>query len=148
MSSFDPAVRAAIAASGHLLDAGAATAAWNAALRTPTWDGPPVWFHGDLIPGNLLATAGRLSAVIDFGCLAVGDPACDMMTAWAYLSAATREVFRAEVGADDATWERGQGYALTFGLIALPYYERTNPGFFEVARRAVAAVLADQPSGR
>jgi aminoglycoside phosphotransferase (APT) family kinase protein len=142
--AFDAAVRAAIAALGDTLDTRAATAAWEAALRTPTWDGPPVWFHGDLIAGNLLAAQGQLSAVIDFGCLAIGDPACDLMTAWAYLSEDTREVFRGEVHVDDATWDRGRGYALTFGLIALPYYETTNPGFVEIARNAVDAVLADQ----
>jgi aminoglycoside phosphotransferase (APT) family kinase protein len=142
--TFDAAVRAAIAVLENALDTGAATAAWEAALRTPAWDGPYVWFHGDLIVGNLLATQGQLSAVIDFGCLAVGDPACDMMTAWAYLPEDTREVFRAEVQVDDATWDRGRGHALAFGLIALPYYETTNPGFVEIARRAVDAVLADQ----
>ncbi len=29
------------------------------------WDRPPVWFHSDLLPGNLLATDGRLSTMID-----------------------------------------------------------------------------------
>jgi aminoglycoside phosphotransferase (APT) family kinase protein len=142
--TFDAAVRAAIAALGERIDAGAATVAWNAALGTPPWEDPPVWFHGDLIPGNLLATGGRLTAVIDFGCLAVGDPAADVMTAWAFLPEAARDAFRAEVPVDDATWDRGRGYALSFGLIALPYYETSNPGFAEVARRTVAAVLADQ----
>ena len=148
LAVFDPAVRAAISDLGDRVDADAVTGAWDAALGSPPWEGPPVWFHGDLIPGNLLATRGRLSAVIDFGCLAVGDPAADMMTAWAYLPETGREAFRDEVGVDDATWDHGRGYALTFGLIALPYYETTNPGFVEVARRAVAAVLADQQPGR
>ena len=38
--------------------------------------------HGDLLPGNLLVVDGRLSAVIDFGGLNVGDPACDLQPAW------------------------------------------------------------------
>jgi hypothetical protein len=71
--------------------------------------------------------ARRLSAVIDFSCLCVGDPACDAMVAWTYLSADTRDVFRAELGIDDETWARGRGWALSFGLIALPCYRETNP---------------------
>jgi hypothetical protein len=43
----------------------------------PRWHGPPVWVHGDLHPGNLLAREGALHAVIDFGCVAVGEPAVD-----------------------------------------------------------------------
>ncbi len=32
---------------------------------------PSVWIHGDLSAGNLLARAGRLSGVIDWGCLGI-----------------------------------------------------------------------------
>src|SRR5437773_2048766 len=42
-------------------------AAWEEALHAPSWSGPPLWIHGDLHPGNLIVTAGRVSAVIDFG---------------------------------------------------------------------------------
>ena len=104
---------------------------------------PPVWLHGDLQAGNLLARDGRLSGVIDFGCLGVGDPACDVMPAWAYLSADAREAFRAALPVDDATWARGRGWALSVGLIALPYYEHTNPGLAAIGRRAIDEVLAD-----
>ena len=77
--------------------------------------------YGDLQSGNLLAVQGRLSGVIDFGCLCVGDPACDVMAAWSFLSAETRDTFRAALQIDDATWARGRGWALSVGLIALPY---------------------------
>ena len=139
----DHGTRAAIAALGGTIDAAAATAAWDAALEAPAWPGPPVWLHGDLQSGNLLAVDGRLSAVIDFGCLGVGDPACDVMPAWTYLSADTRDAFRAALPVDDATWARGRGWALSMGLIALPYYETTNPVLAEVARHAIREVLAD-----
>jgi aminoglycoside phosphotransferase (APT) family kinase protein len=66
------------------------TAAWEAALEAPQWPGPPVWIHGDLDARNLLVQEGRLSAVIDFGCLGIGDPAWDVMVAWKVLSAETR----------------------------------------------------------
>ncbi|REK91959.1 phosphotransferase [Streptomyces inhibens] len=125
------------------LDGAAATAAWEAALRVPAWHGAPVWVHSDLLPGNLLARDGRLSAVIDFGGLGVGDPACDMMAAWAVLSAETRDLFRAAAGADDATWARGRGWALCFGLTALHYYRVTNPVLADVGRRTICEALAD-----
>jgi len=139
----DSETRAAIATLHSTLDADAATAAWEAALQAPAWDGPPVWIHGDLQSGNLLVERGRLSAVIDFGCLGVGDPACDVMTAWLFLSAETRDLFRAAMPVDDATWARGRGWALSVGLIALPYYQSTNPVLAGIARRAIAEVLAD-----
>ncbi len=85
-----------------------------------------------------------LSAVIDFGCLGVGDPACDAMAAWTFLSADTRDVFRAAVQIDDATWARGRGWALSVGLIALPYYRVSNPVFARISRRAINEALADQ----
>jgi aminoglycoside phosphotransferase (APT) family kinase protein len=81
--------------------------------------------------------------VIDFGCLGVGDPACDVMAAWVCLSADTRATFRAVLEVDDATWARGRGWALSFGLIALPYYHSTNPVLAEIARRAIDEVLGD-----
>ena len=82
LATRDARTRAAIAALDGMLDTDAVTAAWEAALQAPAWHGPPVWIHGDLQSGNLLAVAGRLSAVIDFGCLGVGDPACDLIVAW------------------------------------------------------------------
>ena len=119
------------------------TAAWEAALQAPAWQRPPVWIHGDLSSGNLLVEHGRLSAVIDFGCLGVGDPACDLMVAWTLLTAETRHVFRAALPVDDATWARGRGWALSWGLIVLPYYENTNPVLCGIARYAIDEVLAD-----
>jgi aminoglycoside phosphotransferase (APT) family kinase protein len=126
------------------LDTDAVTAAWEAALQTPVWHGSPVWIHGDLQSGNLLSVQGKLSAVIDFGCLGVGDPACDLIVAWNLLSTETRDVFRAALGGDDATWARGRGWALSVGLIALPYYQNTNPVLAGIARYAIGEVLAER----
>jgi aminoglycoside phosphotransferase (APT) family kinase protein len=139
----DDQTRAAIASLHGILDAGALTAAWEAALAAPAWQGPPVWIHGDLQAGNLLAQQGQLSAIIDFGCLGVGDPACDLQVAWNFLSAETRDVFRASLPVDAATWARGRGWALSVGLIALPYYRSTNPVLAGISRRAIDEVLAD-----
>ncbi|WP_382466434.1 aminoglycoside phosphotransferase family protein [Streptomyces noursei] len=123
------------------VDCDAATAMWEDALRAPDWDGPPVWLHADLMPGNVLVDGGRLTSVIDFGCLGVGDPACDLFPAWNLLPAGAREVFRAPLGVDDATWIRGRGRALSQALIALPYYRRTNPAMAHNARYVIRTVL-------
>jgi aminoglycoside phosphotransferase (APT) family kinase protein len=143
LATRDEEMREAIAASEGLVDIVAATAAWDSALGQPEWDRPPVWVHGDLHAENMLASDGRLSAVIDWGCLGVGDPACDVMAAWLYLSGDTRDAFRAELEVDEATWARARGWALSVGVIALPYYLSTNPVFAAVARHAIEQVLAD-----
>jgi aminoglycoside phosphotransferase (APT) family kinase protein len=141
----DAATRDAIVALDGVVDPRAVTAAWEAALRAPTWQRPGVWIHGDLLSGNVLVDgSGRLSAVIDFGCMTVGDPACDVMAGWTLFSAEGREAFRSAIAVDDATWARGRGWALSFALIALPYYMHTNPVFVRDARHVIREVLADQ----
>jgi aminoglycoside phosphotransferase (APT) family kinase protein len=139
----DGEVRSAIEALRGEVDPGAAAAAWTSAVEAPPWDEASVWIHGDLLPGNLLIYGGRLTAVIDYGCCGLGDPAVDVMPAWFVFGAEGREAFRAELDVDDATWMRGRGWALSVGLIALPYYRETNAVFAGVARRAIAEVLAD-----
>jgi aminoglycoside phosphotransferase (APT) family kinase protein len=124
-----------------LIDVDAATEAWEEALEAPQWAGPPVWVHGDLLNGNLLLREGRLTGVIDWGGAGVGDPACDLIVAWGLIPRELREVFRAAVGVDDATWARGRGWALSVGLIALPYYKETNPTLAAIARRLIDEVL-------
>ncbi|MCX4721668.1 aminoglycoside phosphotransferase family protein [Streptomyces virginiae] len=125
------------------VDCDAVAAVWEDAVRAPEPDGPPVWLHADLTPGNLLVAGGRLSAVIDFGCMGVGDPACDLFPAWNLLPADARAVFRAELGVDDVTWRRGRGRTLSQALNALPYYRRTNPAMAANARYVIGEVLGE-----
>jgi aminoglycoside phosphotransferase (APT) family kinase protein len=138
----DEWARAALAQLTGTIDVDAAAAAWDAALRAPPWPGPPVWVHGDLLPGNLLVQDGRLTGVIDWGLVGVGDPACDLIVAWV-LPREARPGFRTALGVDDATWARGRGWALSMGLIALPYYIETNPVLAATARHLILEVLAD-----
>lgn len=138
----DAATRSAIVALRGMVDIAAVTAAWEQDVRAPTWSGPPVWVHGDLSPGNLLLVDGRLRAVIDFGGLGVGDPACDLIVAWNLLPAESRDVFRTVLQVDEATWQRGRGWALSIALIQLPYYHRTNPALADSARHVIRVVLA------
>jgi aminoglycoside phosphotransferase (APT) family kinase protein len=139
----DDEVREAIASLAGWIDTSAMLRAWESAVQAPAWEGDPVWIHGDLQSGNLLFLEGRLHAVIDFGCLAVGDPACDVMAAWLYLSKTTRDAFRRALNVDNATWDRARGWALSVGLIALPYYSETNPTLAGIASRAIHEVLSD-----
>lgn len=142
----DGVTRAAIGELHGVVDVEAVTAAWDAALRVPDWSGEPVWIHGDLIAGNLLFDGGQLSGVIDFGGVGVGDPAWDTIVAWTFLSAGSRDVFRAALSVDDVTWARGRGLALSWALIALPYYLETFPGIVRNARYTIGEVLAEQTS--
>ena len=89
---------------------------WRQALGGP-WRGPDVWLHGDVAPDNLLVDQGRLCAVIDFGIMAVGDPACDYALAWTFLDAPARGVFFETVGCDQAAIARGRGWALWKAVI-------------------------------
>ena len=139
----DAAVRASIETLRDKLDVAAVGAIWEAALGAPEWDRPGVWVHGDLDARNLLAHEGRLSAVIDWGSLGVGDPACDVMAAWKVLPAAGREAFRAVLSVDEATWLRARGWALSQALGALSYYTlETSEVLVREARRWLAEVVA------
>jgi aminoglycoside phosphotransferase (APT) family kinase protein len=138
----DAYTRDALAQCEGLIDVAAATRAWQAARATPAWRGPAVWLHGDLQSGNLLQKNGALCAVIDFGCMTVGDPACDLMIAWNLFDADTRATFRNAVNVDEATWARGRGWALSV-VVALPYYQHSNPTLAGISRHAIAQVLAE-----
>jgi aminoglycoside phosphotransferase (APT) family kinase protein len=139
----DKPTRAGIAALGDLIDATVVTAAWESALDAPDWDGHPVWIHGDLDARNLLVREGRITGVLDWGAVCVGDPACDVKVAWAVLDAETRPVFRELLDIDDATWARGRGWALSQAMIALPYYLDTYPVIVQEAWRWLREALAD-----
>ncbi|MFD9389970.1 aminoglycoside phosphotransferase family protein [Streptomyces sp. NPDC060000] len=139
----DAPTRDALARLTGRIDTDAVTALWEEALRAPGHTGPPVWAHGDLSPGNVLVEEGRLSAVIDFGSVGVGDPAVDLIVAWNLLPAPARGTFREAVGADDAEWARGRGWALSISLIQLPYYWETNPPLAENSRHVIKEILAE-----
>ncbi len=127
----------------EMIDADLAIEIWKNALRAPEWEGEPVWFHGDLLPGNLIFEKGQLKAVIDFGGLGIGDPACDMIIAWGLFKGESREAFRLSLNVDDATWERGRGHALSQAVIFIPYYLNTNPVGVKVANHTINEIFAE-----
>jgi aminoglycoside phosphotransferase (APT) family kinase protein len=101
-----------------------------------------VWTHGDLLPPNLLVQRGRLSAVIDFGNVGVGDPAIDVIAAWSVFGDDGRTAFREALDVDDTTWARARGFALHQALLVIPYYPETNPAFVAMAQRTIDEVLS------
>ena len=143
LATYDGEVRQAAAVLDDKIDTGAVIAVWEAALAA-TWRGSPVWFHGDVSAGNLLVKDGRLSAVIDFGCFGVGDPACDLSVAWTLFEGESREAFRAALHVDEATWARGCGWTLWKALIELAELPDVNlPKTAKKPRQIIDDILAD-----
>jgi len=145
LTVYDAETRRAIATLVGKIDANAATAVWDAAVRSE-WRGPAVWVHGDVAAGNLLVARGELSAVIDFGSSGVGDPACDTTIAWTLFEGDSRAAFRMMLPVDRATWARGRGWALWKALITLED-ENVSPPAAAAAQRTIAAVLAEFQRG-
>jgi aminoglycoside phosphotransferase (APT) family kinase protein len=129
------------------IDRGRLDECFAEALAAPTWDGPPLWLHGDLHRGNLVMRDGRLSAVIDFGDITAGDPATDLAIAWHVFTPEGRATFRAAAAnahdpIDDATWLRARGWAIAVGL-AIVANSADAPAMAAAARHTVAAALSD-----
>ena len=116
ISVYDEEARVAIENNKDVFDETLLKHLWDLALRS-TWDHKPVWVHGDVAPGNLLVKDGKLCAVIDFGILGVGDPACDAAMAWTFFDKNSRNVFKEVLRMDEETWNRARGWALWKALI-------------------------------
>jgi aminoglycoside phosphotransferase (APT) family kinase protein len=115
---YDAQTRDAITKLQGIIDTQAATAVWDKATSSE-WSKKPVWIHGDLAAGNILIKNELLTAVIDFGGMGIGDPACDLVIAWTLFEGESREVFQQAVGLDTDTWARARGWALWKALITL-----------------------------
>jgi aminoglycoside phosphotransferase (APT) family kinase protein len=146
LTTYDAEARQAVAALDGSIDVDVVTAVWDAALNA-TWRSSPVWVHGDVAAENLLVDGGRLSAVLDFGLLGVGDPACDLSIAWTFFGAGSRDAFRAALPLDAATWARARGWTLWKALIVLAGLPGTNPRDAGKSRQIVDEILADYRAG-
>lgn len=111
---------------------------WERCIAQP-YTGPAVWVHGDVAPGNILLRDGRFYALIDFGVLGTGDPACDYAMAWSYFAEPARGVFLD--GLPRSMVNRARGWALWKALIT---YHDENPDFRENARYTLRAILTEQ----
>lgn len=127
---------------GDLVDGDALRAVFADAVAAPAWDGPPVWLHGDVHPGNLVVADGELVAVIDFGDLTAGDPASDLAVAWMLFPPAVRPRFVAATGWDDPDlWRRARGWAVNLGLAILAS-SADHPGFADLAATTLTRAVA------
>lgn len=148
---WDGFTRDALERLGSEIDVAGAAEVWDAAVDS-RWERPPAWVHGDITGTNLLVQGGRLRAVIDFGCSAVGDPACDTTIAWTLFADESRAAFTSQLPLDEATWARGRGWALWKALLEM-MADLSSPGHAEQSairfgwrhspRQVVTEVIAD-----
>jgi aminoglycoside phosphotransferase (APT) family kinase protein len=150
LSTWDGQTRTCIDRLAADIDARAARRVWDSALAS-SWRQPPVWVHGDVTASNLLLAGGSLHAVIDFGCAAVGDPACDLVMAWTFFPAQAAAGFRRGLPLDEATWTRARGWALWKALITLGgkhghdggQAESRRFGWRYTPRQVISRIIAD-----
>ncbi len=147
LRELDATTQESFPAAAAVIDVESAVMAWDDSLRAAPWDGSPVWIHSDLLRPNVLVRDGRVSAVIDFGAVGIGDPATDVIAAWAVFGPVGRAAFRAALGVDDDTWRRARGIALHQAVALIPYYAESNPGFAALGRRTAGQVTADFRGG-
>ncbi len=112
-------------------------------LRSLPREAADVMTHGDLIPGNVLVSAGRLAGILDGGGFGPADPALDLVSAWHLLEAGPRQVLRLDLGCDDLEWERGKAWAFAQAMGVVWYYLETNPAMSRMGRRTLERILAD-----
>ena len=124
-SVYDLETRSAIQSLKGFIDSDKATAIWERALESK-WSKAPVWVHGDIASGNILIKEQKITAIIDFGSMGLGDPACDLVMAWTFFHNASKSTFIKHVKADNDTWSRAKGWALWKALITIaPLKDKT-----------------------
>jgi aminoglycoside phosphotransferase (APT) family kinase protein len=142
-SVYDGETLRAIELLAEKIDGDRAVSIWENACRS-CWSRPPVWVHGDISAGNLLVQDGRLSAVIDFGSLGVGDPACDLTIAWTFFHGASRAAFRKSLALDDDTWARARGWALWKALVVTAGMSGADAAGQTLARGVLKELLSEE----
>lgn len=139
LAVYDPETRGAIKQNKDTLNGSLLNEIWELALNS-TWAATPVWVHGDMAPGNILVKDGRLSAVIDFGILGVGDPSCDAAMAWTFFDEPSRKVFRNTLQMDGDTWNRARGWALWKALITYHSNRSSDKAIAEESYRIMKTI--------
>ena len=125
ISIYTKETEAAIDALRDFIDAKRVAMIWKNAISS-RWDMDPVLVHGDMARGNIIVKNRSLAAIIDFGCMGIGDPACDLVIAWTLLKGESRRVFQEKINLDNDTWLRARGWALWKALITLVELEDRN----------------------
>lgn len=137
----DQKTRAAIKALKETIDTAKVNNIWDQSLELPIYDKTPVWLHSDLHYGNLLIENGKLTAVIDFGMMGIGDPAADYIAAWSLFDFKSRLKFKEKLQIDEITFARARALALSIAVTIIPYYKDTNPSLTKVAKRIIKEIL-------
>lgn len=141
LAVYDSDTRSVIERVASLYNSDLLTEIWEQALAA-TYAAAPLWVHGDVAVGNLLAAEGRLCGVIDFGTMGVGDPACDLVIAWNFLDRTSRAVFWDKLGVEDSRIDRARGWALWKALITCDQSENGSEAS-EWGKRAIEAIVDD-----
>lgn len=128
--------------SAHLVDVPRLRRIW-AELRDLPRQAPDMMTHGDLTPGNVLVSDGRLIGVLDVGGLGPADPALDLVSAWHLLEEGPRQELRSDLGCGELEWERGKAWALEQAMGAVWYYADSNRHMHSMGRRTLERILAD-----
>lgn len=142
VSVYDKGAREQITELAEVIDVTRALALWERACETK-WNKQPVWIHGDFAIGNILMDGEKLSAVIDFGGAAVGDPACDLVIAWTYLSGKAREIFISEMDMDSDTWLRARAWAVWKATFELCQIADKNSSEAKTQKIIIAEAIDD-----
>lgn len=146
LAVYDQETRAALEELRGRIDMEAGAALWARALSSRHAAGP-VFTHGDLTPENMLARDGRLAAVIDWGNLTHGDPACDLVMAWTHFEAPARQTFRKALPLDPETWARGRGWAFWKAAKVLAGQDGNQRGAGQ-AQALIRTLLAEDQASR
>jgi len=142
LRSHDEWMQTCFAASEDLLDVPRLRRMWAVLRELPRGPGGDVMSHGDLIPGNVLVSGGRLAGILDVGGLGPADPALDLVAAWHLLEDGPRRLFRDDLRCDDLDWERGKAWAFEQAMGAGWYYARSNPAMSLMGLRTLRRIQA------
>ena len=119
---------------------------WEAGVAVAAWTAQPQWVHGDPHPGNALVDpeSDHLTALLDFGDLSAGDPACDLAAGWLHCDSTGLTAFQQTYDSlsltpDDGRWERAAAWALSMAssvLVEAPD-DQDNRGWAQAALEAL-----------
>ena len=128
--------------SGQLLDVPRLRRMWEAMRKLARGGTGDVMSHGDLIPGNVLVSGGRLAGILDVGDMGPADPALDLVAAWHLLEDGPRQALRDDLRCDDLEWERGKAWAFEQAMGLVWYYADSNPAMSRMGRRTLERLQA------
>jgi aminoglycoside phosphotransferase (APT) family kinase protein len=143
VSVYDKGAREQMSELSSIIDRNKAIQLWDKACKT-RWNKSPVWIHGDFAIGNILLKDSKLFAIIDFGGMGLGDPACDLVIAWTLLKNKSRDIFIQAMSLDEDTWLRAKAWVLWKATFELCQITDRNSPEASVHKRIIEDVLCFQ----